>query len=244
MTDRDSLLAAIRGDGLSPEQQRAARAEDTPRLAYADWCEENGDPWRAAFIRGDIECARIASKHADRTYPEGLPAVVDVLDGLNVQLVTLAPAQMGIGWRVRRGFVSGVSCSWSWWILYHRGLRAAYPLERVVLLSLPEMEVFEDVPNLRYRLSVWIPFRNNNGRRRRQRKRYDCTVGRQQLLVDSAVEMYLRIWRDFLTRTFDQVWPGLDIFVDEWQLRRQLDDMGRARPAPVRDMDLLAAENR
>ena len=25
--------------------------EDTPRLAYADWLDEHGDPDRAAFIR-------------------------------------------------------------------------------------------------------------------------------------------------------------------------------------------------
>ena len=32
--------------------------EDTPRLMYADWLEENGDPQRAEFIRLQIEAAR------------------------------------------------------------------------------------------------------------------------------------------------------------------------------------------
>jgi uncharacterized protein (TIGR02996 family) len=34
-------------------------AEDTPRLVYADWLEEHGDPERAEFIRVQIELARL-----------------------------------------------------------------------------------------------------------------------------------------------------------------------------------------
>ena len=48
MNDRDALLRAI---GEQPE-------EDTPRLMYADWLEENGDPERADFVRNQVELAR------------------------------------------------------------------------------------------------------------------------------------------------------------------------------------------
>jgi uncharacterized protein (TIGR02996 family) len=48
MTDHDALLAAICNE---PD-------EDTPRLALADWLDENGEPERAAFIRAQIELAR------------------------------------------------------------------------------------------------------------------------------------------------------------------------------------------
>jgi uncharacterized protein (TIGR02996 family) len=48
MTDGDALLAAI----------LAAPDEDTPRLVYADWLDENGDPDRAEFIRAQVELAR------------------------------------------------------------------------------------------------------------------------------------------------------------------------------------------
>ena len=44
MTDRDALLAAITAN---PD-------EDTPRLIYADWLQENGEPDRAEFIR--LQC--------------------------------------------------------------------------------------------------------------------------------------------------------------------------------------------
>jgi uncharacterized protein (TIGR02996 family) len=45
MNEAAALLAAIRE---SPD-------EDTPRLAYADWLDEHGDPDRAEFIR--VQCA-------------------------------------------------------------------------------------------------------------------------------------------------------------------------------------------
>ena len=44
MTEREALLAAI---CANPD-------DDTPRLVYADWLQENGDPDRAEFIR--LEC--------------------------------------------------------------------------------------------------------------------------------------------------------------------------------------------
>jgi uncharacterized protein (TIGR02996 family) len=48
MTDEDALLAAI----------AAAPAEDTPRLAYADWLDEHDRPVRAEFIRLQVDIAR------------------------------------------------------------------------------------------------------------------------------------------------------------------------------------------
>lgn len=48
MTDHDALLVAI----LSHPD------EDTPRLIYADWLQENGDADRGEFIRIDVELAR------------------------------------------------------------------------------------------------------------------------------------------------------------------------------------------
>src|SRR5215217_3370403 len=49
MNDRDALLTAI---GEHPE-------EDTPRLMYADWLEENGQPERADFVRNQVELGRV-----------------------------------------------------------------------------------------------------------------------------------------------------------------------------------------
>jgi uncharacterized protein (TIGR02996 family) len=49
MSDETALLRAI---AAHPD-------EDTPRLAFADYVEERGNPDRAAFIRGQIELARL-----------------------------------------------------------------------------------------------------------------------------------------------------------------------------------------
>jgi uncharacterized protein (TIGR02996 family) len=49
MNDRDALLAAILAE---PD-------EDTPRLVYADWLDENGQGDRAAFVRAQVEAARV-----------------------------------------------------------------------------------------------------------------------------------------------------------------------------------------
>jgi uncharacterized protein (TIGR02996 family) len=51
MTEGDALLAAI----------LATPDEDTPRLAYADWLDEHDQPFRAEFIRVQIELARMSS---------------------------------------------------------------------------------------------------------------------------------------------------------------------------------------
>ena len=62
MTDREALLRAIIDH---PD-------EDTPRLVYADWLDENGDSKRAAFIRAQIEYHRL----------EAADTVVNALDFL------------------------------------------------------------------------------------------------------------------------------------------------------------------
>ncbi|MBO0697260.1 MAG: TIGR02996 domain-containing protein [Zavarzinella sp.] len=48
MTEREALLEAV----------FAAPADDAPRLVYADWLDEHGEPAQAEFIRAQIELAR------------------------------------------------------------------------------------------------------------------------------------------------------------------------------------------
>jgi uncharacterized protein (TIGR02996 family) len=62
MTDHDALLAAI----------CANPREDTPRLVFADWLEENGQPERAAFIRTDIAMFHCDEWDAERLRWEAL----------------------------------------------------------------------------------------------------------------------------------------------------------------------------
>jgi uncharacterized protein (TIGR02996 family) len=55
MSDQTALLSAILAN---PD-------EDTPRLAYADWLTEHGEPDRAEFIRVQIELARLRAAEID-----------------------------------------------------------------------------------------------------------------------------------------------------------------------------------
>lgn len=57
--------------------------EDTVRLAYADWLEENGQGERAEFIRVQIEIARLGPKHRELFVADGAG---QRLEGLGVAL--------------------------------------------------------------------------------------------------------------------------------------------------------------
>jgi uncharacterized protein (TIGR02996 family) len=56
--DAEALLRAV----------LAAPDDDAPRLVYADWLEEHGDPARAKFIRTQVELARLPAN--DRRRPQ------------------------------------------------------------------------------------------------------------------------------------------------------------------------------
>lgn len=78
MTDGAALLRAV----------IAQPAEDTPRLVYADWLDENGDPDRAAFVRGQCALADmelwddgytaldVRCRQLERAHPEWLGPLV------------------------------------------------------------------------------------------------------------------------------------------------------------------------
>ena len=102
-------------------------ADDAPRLVYADWLEENGQPERAEFIRVQIEHAgldpddfrrlplaeraRALQKEHGQRWCEGLPAWDDT------------------SWWFKRGFVSGVVCPIERFLAGAEELRRLVPLE-------------------------------------------------------------------------------------------------------------------
>ena len=103
MSEREHLLAAI---CANPE-------EDTPRLAFADWLDEqggDGNARRAAFIRAQIRLAPLPRYH-----PDWLPAAHAILRTWGPHLLewrTELPLLAGIHWgEFRRGFVETVGVS-------------------------------------------------------------------------------------------------------------------------------------
>jgi uncharacterized protein (TIGR02996 family) len=89
MTDATALLAAI----------RAAPEDDAPRLVYADWLEEHGQPEKAELIRLQCELARNESAELRRRETALLAESHDTLAG------SLAVA--GLRYVFHRGFAVG-----------------------------------------------------------------------------------------------------------------------------------------
>src|SRR6266536_2625699 len=97
MSDRDALLAAI----------CAQPDEDTPRLVFADYLEENGEPDRAAFIRAQVEFARtppweplavrVRWQQLDTLTGKRFVPTLPRVDGYHVAWPKL-PFRRGFGW--------------------------------------------------------------------------------------------------------------------------------------------------
>ncbi len=112
---REALIAAILED---PD-------DDLPRLAYADWCEENGDDARADFIRVQIERTRLPSWDGRQG---GLAARERRL--LSRHGRAWAPAGPCLVW-FRRGFVERVSASMRTLLAVGDELDAGHPVQDV-----------------------------------------------------------------------------------------------------------------
>lgn len=85
MSDEPALLAAT----------LAHPDEDTPRLIYADWLDENGQPDRAEFIR--IQCAPDADEAAENR-------AFDLEERNRAKWLTGLPQFPGARWEFHRGF--------------------------------------------------------------------------------------------------------------------------------------------
>ncbi|MBP3960723.1 TIGR02996 domain-containing protein [Gemmata sp. G18] len=120
LSDRESLLAAIIAD---PE-------EDTPRLMFADWLKENGDPDRGEFIRLQVEAA-----HAEPFSPcarESEAAAQKLLDRFREEW-TQPVAERIIGYRFARGFIEHVGVNAATFARDASALFAAAPIRSLLV---------------------------------------------------------------------------------------------------------------
>src|SRR3954452_928314 len=99
MTDRAAFLAAI----------AAAPDDDLPRLIFADWLDEHGDPDRAEFIRTQIEAARLGRDDPQRAPLEQRAKAL--LDRHRKTWLNEVTAWARPGAWFRRGFVYRVECA-------------------------------------------------------------------------------------------------------------------------------------
>ena len=102
----------------------AAPDDDLPRLVYADWLDEHGDPDRAEFIRAQCELARL---------PDDDPRRPGLEDREHDLLAEYEPAWLAGGgrfreWEFRRGFVDRVTGGWSSLLKVGDGFFEAHPV--------------------------------------------------------------------------------------------------------------------
>ena len=158
MSDETALLAAI----------VAFPDEDTPRLVYADWLQEDGQPDRAEFIRVQCEYARLHphfEEHEDigrsncQLCRRGEELSSLLTGRFRIRRREAAPfaadcpyrlAMMGsylgpmVEWDWHRGFICEVRCPAAWWVQHSGIMCERHPVANVQLLSWPEWKSDED----------------------------------------------------------------------------------------------------
>lgn len=135
MTDEAAFLAAI----------IAAPDDDTPRLVYTDWLDEQGRCERSEFIR--VQC-RLAAGYClcngygpcdwcalRRREGELLLAPHGDSEWTN-RVAWFEPFRRNCqAWEYRRGFVAAVTCTADDWLRHGDAITAAQPIEAVTLTT-------------------------------------------------------------------------------------------------------------
>lgn len=148
--------------------------DDAPRLIYADWLEENGNPERAEFIRVQIELTQ-PDRLECRCYPELSQGVMqicrrcsllaaqrDLLDrnGETWSQSLNDALQYGISWlyfhfdhsscRWVRGFIHKVVCQSQSWLSNHALVRALHPIQAVQFTDLVPLTLANQKATLKH----------------------------------------------------------------------------------------------
>jgi uncharacterized protein (TIGR02996 family) len=124
--DRAALLLAIVTDP----------ADDVPRLAMADWLEENGQPERAELIRIQVAMHRHDTAPAPRVGAYIIRSRRLKMQARERELLGRVPVFAGVppaveAWTVARGFVSHVSLPLAAWLEHGPRLVRGHPITAV-----------------------------------------------------------------------------------------------------------------
>jgi uncharacterized protein (TIGR02996 family) len=93
MSDRDALLEAVFSNP----------ADDAPRLVYADWLDEHGEPAQAAFIRAQVALAK--TEPETHEHDRAAEPLFALWDQFLAELGPLTTGTMLLPSDFRRGFV-------------------------------------------------------------------------------------------------------------------------------------------
>lgn len=162
---RAALLAAVRD---KPD-------DDTPRLVYADWCDDNGEAERAEFVRLQVESARghfgeflclpespcrgcrllqgVLRDHRFKLVGDlPLASMFEVTQGRydGRFLATFRDSEDTIEIGFGRGFVESVRGPAGVWLRRADAILAEHPVRAVRLSDLPWVEGYEQVGDRRW----------------------------------------------------------------------------------------------
>jgi uncharacterized protein (TIGR02996 family) len=147
-------------------------ADDTVRLVYADWLEENGQPERAEFIRVQLElmkrkgggrwnragpggwedctCGTCSLRRRERELASS--AVMWDADRANHAAV---PIQWPAPIQFRRGFVESITCTAADWLRHADAIQTCQPVTGVRLTT--GIDWFSlDAPTGLWRTGLWL----------------------------------------------------------------------------------------
>src|SRR5262245_929354 len=117
--------------------------DDLPRLVFADWLDEHGEPKRAEFIRGEIELDRQLG------YPDDYGPKHDLL---NSELIAYLNTwtwrrELAIGGDVEvvwaRGFADTLRCDTQEWLATAVAVLRSHPLRKVEFGDTEEIAYLE-----------------------------------------------------------------------------------------------------
>lgn len=145
--DGEALLAAI----------IATPDDDTARLVYADWLDENEQPERAEFIRAQVRLGVLerANPRERQLKPNDPAKLVRALTPEEHRLEKRADELSGAHgeewvprvsalWDWHRGFVRALTCGGADWVTRGDEICAAHPVTQVTVTTLPETDGDED----------------------------------------------------------------------------------------------------
>lgn len=184
MNDEAGFLAKILSE---PE-------EDTHRLVYADWLEENGRPERAEFIRVQVELATFDSSYylsytnRDMCENSAVPLIKRSAELLHpawsrdLIALPLSPTACN-DWMFRRGFASEVISPAADWVAHGDLIRSRHPVTKV-------------------KLTTWVEYRFLADGRTQM-------IGRERDHWVPRGESFEHTRRGILTWLLKQEWPGV-----------------------------------
>jgi uncharacterized protein (TIGR02996 family) len=117
--------------------------DEAPRLIYADWLEENGQPERAEFIRAQVEVARYAPNDPRRGALR--PRIEELSASHGNRWRAELPGLPGVSWqRFWRGFVSGATFElWKHYRASAAQAFAATPIQFLRMIHLNHEQITE-----------------------------------------------------------------------------------------------------